>query len=142
MGNTLAIKRWWNLRTSHTLWSSFITNKYCINRHHVAKTWRSGQSHAWKHLLSFKDQAEKNIIWYINKEDSKFWWDNWTGKGALAKLHPYLARSHKIQVSDYIIQGTWNIAKLTTILPLAMVNYIYTLPIGKRSGRLPYLGSL
>ncbi|XP_070048978.1 uncharacterized protein [Nicotiana tomentosiformis] len=131
VSNTSAIKRWWNLRTNHNLWSSFIISKYCIYKHPVAKTWRNRQSHAWKHLLEVKDQAEENILWNINNGDTNFWWDNWTGKGALAKIHPSPARSHRKRVSDYITQGTWNMTKLSEVLPVTMVNHILTVPIGK-----------
>lgn len=73
ISSTLAIKTWWNLRTNQIIWSSFIINKYCINKHPVAKVWRSGRSHTWKHLLEVRDQNEKNIIWIINKGNSNFW---------------------------------------------------------------------
>ncbi|MCD7453284.1 hypothetical protein HAX54_020363 [Datura stramonium] len=47
---------------------------------------KGADSNAWRTLMKIKVKAEEYIIWKIQKGDSSFWWDNWTGKGALAKI--------------------------------------------------------
>lgn len=36
--------------------------------------------------MKIKEQAEPNITWKVQQGNSSFWWDNWTGIRALAKL--------------------------------------------------------
>nr|XP_033509671.1 uncharacterized protein LOC117274475 [Nicotiana tomentosiformis] len=94
-----------------------------------------------------------SFFWGLDSEKSKYHWSSWNnlckkdeggtgmrrlvdvsntfGKGALAKIHPCPARSHRKRVSDYITQGTWNMTKLSEVLPVTMVNHILTVPIGK-----------
>lgn len=73
-------------------------------------------------MLKIRDQAEPNIIWIIQSGSSNFWWDNWTGKGALAKLSPGRGKSAKISVKQFIVNGDWNIVKLRQLLPDQLIN--------------------
>lgn len=44
--NTFSTKRWWRLRSTASLWTTFVKHKYCIRSHMVTKVWASGNSHA------------------------------------------------------------------------------------------------
>ncbi|XP_049369900.1 uncharacterized protein LOC125834791 [Solanum verrucosum] len=104
--------------------------KYCKRSHPVSKAIASCDSHAWKNMLKIRDQAEPNIIRIIQSGSSSFWWDNWTGKGALAKLSPGRGKSSKIFVKQFIVNGGWNIVKLRQTLPDQLINDITGIHIG------------
>ncbi|XP_060182976.1 uncharacterized protein LOC132612923 [Lycium barbarum] len=77
----LFCKLWWNFRTKPTLWSAYMTNKYCRKEHAIVVQWKQG-SQTWKRMLEARDLIEHQIWWQVRKGDSQFWFDNWTGSGA------------------------------------------------------------
>ncbi|WMV30448.1 hypothetical protein MTR67_023833 [Solanum verrucosum] len=58
-------------------------------------------------------------------------WDNWTGKGALAKIFTNQSIYSKTKVSEFIQEGSWDMNKLAEFLPDQMVNIIANIHIGK-----------
>ena len=80
--------------------------------------------------MKIKAQAEPNIIWKVQAGNSSFWWDNWTGLGALAKLWQGLGKSPKILINSFIQNGTWNFENLSTVIPNYIVNLISNVVIG------------
>ncbi|KAH0742301.1 hypothetical protein KY290_035344 [Solanum tuberosum] len=71
------------------------------------------------------------MIWRIGDGYISFWWENWTGKGALAKLLHLATKSKKVMVADFIINGNWNELKLGQELPSSIVNDILQIQIYK-----------
>lgn len=81
--------------------------------------------------MSIKDRCEPYMIWRIGDGYISFWWENWTGKGALAKLLHLATKSKKVMVADFIINGNWNELKLGQELPSSIVNDILQIQIYK-----------
>lgn len=131
--DTLNIKRWWRFRTHPSLWANLLKNKYCKRAHPVNKKSNPSNSHIWRNMLKIRDKAEENIRWEIQKGNYTFWWDNWTGKGALANILQGSGRSSKVQVKYFIINGEWNIVKLNNVLPVHIMDSVAQLDIGDQN---------
>ncbi|XP_019240300.1 PREDICTED: uncharacterized protein LOC109220287 [Nicotiana attenuata] len=117
INNMLAMKRWWRIRSTSSLWARFISNKYCVRSHLVSNELAPGNSHACNHVLKIRNIAENHIVWQVNSGSSSFWWDNWSLKGPLATPVPDTPKSAKILVGEFIFDGQWNINKLKEFLP-------------------------
>ncbi|XP_060202679.1 uncharacterized protein LOC132631096 [Lycium barbarum] len=118
------IKKWWRLRTQPSLWANFLQNKYCKRAHCVTKVVGSADSHTWKSLMKIKTKVEPHIIWKIQSGNSSFWWDNWTGNRALAKIFPGIERSAKLPINSFFTNNCWNMTKLLTFFPLQVAQDI------------------
>ncbi|XP_070014295.1 uncharacterized protein [Nicotiana sylvestris] len=81
-------KLWWNFRTKSSLWSSFVCQKYCKKLNPVIVPWKRG-SHIWRKMLECRDLIEHQILWQTKMGSSLFWYENWTGLGALYFLVPH-----------------------------------------------------
>ncbi|XP_075083870.1 uncharacterized protein LOC142167802 [Nicotiana tabacum] len=127
ISNMLAIKRWWRIMSTSSLWTAYVTQKYCISSHTVTKLWASGISHARKHVV--RNIAERHIISQINSGTCSFWWDNWSSKGHLAGLFPSTNMSSKTLVSEFIVDGKWNINKAKDYIPDHMIHHILNIEI-------------
>lgn len=75
------------------------------------------------------------MIWRIGNGYILFWWDNWTGKGALDKLL-HAPKSKKVKVADFIIDGKWNKNKLKQELPSSTISDILQIQIKKRDDKI------
>ncbi|WMV11057.1 hypothetical protein MTR67_004442 [Solanum verrucosum] len=129
--DAFSAKNWWNFRTENSLIKQFLEAKYCKRMHPVARKDKPDQSHTWRRLMSIKDRCEPYMIWRIGDGYISFWWENWTGKGALAKLLHLATKSKKVMVADFIINGNWNELKLGQELPSSIVNDILQIQIYK-----------
>ncbi|XP_060194987.1 uncharacterized protein LOC132624185 [Lycium barbarum] len=87
VSKALFAKLWWRFRTSCTLWSTFIWNKYCKRQIPTLVGWKGG-SQLWKKMLEARDDIEHAIWWEPRNGSSSFWFDNWTRIGPLVKLIP------------------------------------------------------
>ncbi|XP_055800831.1 uncharacterized protein LOC129870195 [Solanum dulcamara] len=120
----LFCKLWWNFRTKSTLWSDYMTNKYCRKEHAIVVQWKQG-SQTWKKMLEARDLIEHQIWWQTRKGDSLFWFDNWTGLGALYYVNPRNTYDTRIQnVKEMTEQGRWNRRKLMEVLTEDIVDHI------------------
>lgn len=50
VSKALFCKLWWNFRTKPSLWSAFMSQKYCKKLNVVIVPWREG-SHVWRKML-------------------------------------------------------------------------------------------
>ncbi|XP_060195442.1 uncharacterized protein LOC132624727 [Lycium barbarum] len=120
----LFCKLWWNFRTKTTLWSAYMTNKYCRKDHAIVVQWKQG-SQTWKRMLEARDLIEHQIWWQVRKGDSQFWFDNWIGLGALYYVNPGNTYDERIQnVKEMVVQGRWNRGKLMEVLFEDIVDHI------------------
>ncbi|KAG5619789.1 hypothetical protein H5410_005007, partial [Solanum commersonii] len=87
-------------------------------------------THIWKNLTQARDKAEVNMKWIIQNGSSSFWWDNWTGFGAIAKYCPNQSHSIRIRVHNFINNQEWDIQRLQQFLPMWLPQHITTLKIG------------
>ncbi|XP_075086279.1 uncharacterized protein LOC142168990 [Nicotiana tabacum] len=57
----MRFKQWWTFRTKSSLWSNILRAKYCQRSHPISKKWDTGQSQAWKKMMTNK-KKQKNIF--------------------------------------------------------------------------------
>lgn len=81
--------------------------------------------------MDVKILVEQAILWKIGKCNVswRFWWDNWTGKGALANLINFDNAPINIKVHDFITHIGWNISSLSEELPDNITNDIKNIQI-------------
>ncbi|XP_060203069.1 uncharacterized protein LOC132631512 [Lycium barbarum] len=60
-------KQRWSLRSTNSLWSDFMKNKYISGNHPVKSQWIRGQALFWKNLCGIKDDMDHNILCKINE---------------------------------------------------------------------------
>nr|XP_016460879.1 PREDICTED: uncharacterized protein LOC107784288 [Nicotiana tabacum] len=82
VSKALFCKLWWNFRRKPSLWSAFISQKYCKKLNSVIVPWKRG-SHVWRKMLECRDLIEHQIYWKPRMGSAQFWFDNWTELGAL-----------------------------------------------------------
>ncbi|XP_075088344.1 uncharacterized protein LOC142170350 [Nicotiana tabacum] len=111
-------KLWWNFRTKPSLWSSFVCQKYCKKMNSVVVPWKRG-SHIWRKMLECRDLIEHQIFWQTKKGSSLFWFENWTGLGALYFLVPQdFGIDETVQnVHEVTLDGGWDVDRLFEMLP-------------------------
>ncbi|XP_055823945.1 uncharacterized protein LOC129892399 [Solanum dulcamara] len=110
--------------TKPTLWIEYMTSKYCRKENTILVQWKQG-SQTWKRMLEARDLIEYQIWWQVRKGDSLFWFDNWTGLGALYYVNPgntYDARIHNVK--EMVVQGRWNKKKLMEVLSKDIIDHI------------------
>ncbi|XP_019241871.1 PREDICTED: uncharacterized protein LOC109221894 [Nicotiana attenuata] len=106
---SMEYKQWWHFRTSQSLWSNFLKAKYFQRSNPISKTWHTGQSLAWKRLMTNKREVEKYIYWRLHTGNCSFWWDNWLGVGPLAYHRHEGGRPGNVTVSHFWDNGQWSI---------------------------------
>ncbi|XP_060202972.1 uncharacterized protein LOC132631414 [Lycium barbarum] len=102
----------------------FVLAKYCTRVHPVAKSINAPQSPNRKKMMQIRDKIEGKILWQVREGNSNFWWDNWTGLGALAKICPNQSIYNKIKVKNYIEEGRWQADRLHDCIPSQLVQHI------------------
>ncbi|XP_019253806.1 PREDICTED: uncharacterized protein LOC109232489 [Nicotiana attenuata] len=139
VSKALFSKLWWNYRTKPSLWSSFISQKYCKKMNSVIVPWRKG-SHIWRKMLECRDLIEYQIIWQPKMGSSLFWFDNWTGLGALYFLVPqeFGIDEYVHNVYDVIEDGGWDVDRLYELLPEEYAVWKAKLPLDDFMRRLGY----
>ncbi|XP_019257601.1 PREDICTED: uncharacterized protein LOC109235804 [Nicotiana attenuata] len=125
VATALFCKLWWNYRTKPSLWSSFMSQKYCKKLNSVIVPWREG-SHVWRKMLECRDLIEHQIIWHPRMVSSLFWYDNWTGLGALYFLVPqeFGIDESVHNVWDVVEGDVWNAERLYEVLPEEYAEHI------------------
>ncbi|VFR00829.1 unnamed protein product [Cuscuta campestris] len=83
LAKSCSAKLWWNFRTQDTIWTAFMRAKYCSRVHPVSKQRINDDSHTWKRMLDVRAVVEPVIRWRVLSGTSNFWWDTWSGLGAL-----------------------------------------------------------
>uniref|UniRef100_M1D5L9 RNA-directed DNA polymerase (Reverse transcriptase) n=1 Tax=Solanum tuberosum TaxID=4113 RepID=M1D5L9_SOLTU len=123
VNNALFAKLWWNFRTSTSLWSNYMGNKYCKKRHPIVS--RSvGATHVWKKMVAIREEVEHEIWWQLKAGTSSFWFDNLTKQGTLFYTEGESARDEEIEVKEFIEEGSWKREKLRNYLSEEMTEHI------------------
>lgn len=92
--------------------------KYCKKLNAVIVPWRGG-SHIWRKMLEGRDIIEHQITWHPKMGSSLFWFDNWTGLGALYFFVPleFEVDESLHNVYDVLKDVAWKADRLLEILP-------------------------
>nr|XP_016457134.1 PREDICTED: uncharacterized protein LOC107781021 [Nicotiana tabacum] len=109
VSTALFCKLWWNFRTKPSLWSSYMSQKYCKKLNPLIVPWRDG-SHVWRKMLECRDLIEHQILWKPNMGSALFWFENWTGIGALYFVTtPDFVCDESIQnIYDVVVNDQWD----------------------------------
>ncbi|VFQ96003.1 unnamed protein product [Cuscuta campestris] len=83
LAKSCSARLWWNFRTQDSIWTAFMRAKYCSRVHPVSKQRLDDDSHTWKRMLDVRAVIELVIRWRVLSGTSNFWWDTWSGLGAL-----------------------------------------------------------
>ncbi|PRQ38834.1 hypothetical protein RchiOBHm_Chr4g0418351 [Rosa chinensis] len=88
---------------------------------------------AWKGILDNRDLLIQGMLWIVgNGTDIRFWTFNWAFSFPLINL---ISTTNRISididenVSDYIVNGCWNVNKLSVFLDHDTVNSILSIPL-------------
>lgn len=102
-----------------------MSQKYYKKINPIVVPWREG-SHVWRRMLECRDIIENQIVWRSKMGSSLFWFDNWTGLGALYFITPQdFGFDESINnVYDVVNRGAWDVNKLTQILPDEYASHI------------------
>ncbi|XP_075095490.1 uncharacterized protein LOC142173745 [Nicotiana tabacum] len=87
VSRALFAKLWWRFRTTKSLWSNFMWNKYCKKEPPTVVRFRGG-SHVWRQMLNAREEVEHEIVWELKSGTTNIWHENWTGFGALYHVLP------------------------------------------------------
>lgn len=79
-----------------------------------------------------ENQGQGRHKHYMKDSSRKFmfWWDSWTGKGALANFVPGLGKSAELLVNSFIKDNMWNFDKYNDTLPYYIVEDIRNIDFG------------
>ncbi|XP_075100498.1 uncharacterized protein LOC142176491 [Nicotiana tabacum] len=118
VAKALFSKLWGNFRTKPSLWRAFVCQKYCKKLNSVIVPWKRG-SHIWRKMLECRDLIEHQIFWQTKRGSSLFWFENWTGLGALYFLVPQNFGIDETvhNVHDVTLDGEWDVDRLFEMLP-------------------------
>ncbi|XP_070031692.1 uncharacterized protein [Nicotiana tomentosiformis] len=64
VSRALFAKLWWRFRTTKSLWSNFMWNKYCKKEPPTVVRFRGG-SHVWRQMLNAREEVEHEIVWEL-----------------------------------------------------------------------------
>ncbi|XP_019151077.1 PREDICTED: uncharacterized protein LOC109147873 [Ipomoea nil] len=107
------MKLWWNFRKGGTIWSEFLMNKYCKEIHPVVRGWQYKDSHVWRRMIQAREKAEPQLIWKIGEGMVNLWWDNWSGRGAMAGvLNIRGKRRAKDILKDFLVGNRVDLQRL------------------------------
>uniref|UniRef100_A0A1U7Y3W8 Uncharacterized protein LOC104240759 n=1 Tax=Nicotiana sylvestris TaxID=4096 RepID=A0A1U7Y3W8_NICSY len=125
IAKALFSKLWWNFRTKPSLWSAFVCQKYCKKMNSVIVPWKR-RSYIWRKMLECRDLIEHQIFWQTKRGSSLFWFENWTGLGA---LYFYVPQDFGIDetvhnVHDVTLDGEWDVDRLFEMLPKDLAVHI------------------
>ncbi|XP_060182298.1 uncharacterized protein LOC132611961 [Lycium barbarum] len=104
ISKALFAKFWWRFKTSSTLWSNFMWNKYCTMFRPTVVQWKGG-SQTWKMMLQARDEMEH---------------------GVLHDLIPIRYQNEVLgdELEELMSKNQWNYAKLQEVLPADIVDYV------------------
>nr|XP_018624288.1 uncharacterized mitochondrial protein AtMg00310-like [Nicotiana tomentosiformis] len=125
VSKALFAKLWWRFRTTKSLWSNFIWNKYCKKDQPTLVQFRGG-SHVWRKMIEARKEVEHEILWVINRSTTSVWHENWSGLRSLYHVVPpqFIINEELDEVTE-LTQGTgWNDHVLNNNFPEDIATYI------------------
>ncbi|XP_009588966.1 uncharacterized protein [Nicotiana tomentosiformis] len=125
MSKALFCKLWWNFITKPSIWSSFMSQKYCKKLNLMIVPWWGG-SHVWKKMFECRDLIEHQILWHPKMGSSLLWFENWTGLGALYFVTPpdFDCDESIHNIHDVVLDGQWDEQKIKENLLGDLVDHI------------------
>nr|XP_016450038.1 PREDICTED: uncharacterized protein LOC107774897 [Nicotiana tabacum] len=112
-------------KTSKSLWSNFMWNKYCKKEIPTTVQFRQG-SHVWRKMLEAREEVEHEILWEMNRGSTNIWHENWTGLGALYHIVPndYTINEDMQEVAELRVDDTCDEQLLAQSFPADIAQHI------------------
>nr|XP_016502065.1 PREDICTED: uncharacterized protein LOC107820317 [Nicotiana tabacum] len=125
MSTALFCKLWWNFRTKPSLWSLFMSQKYCKKLNPMVVPWKNG-SHVWRKILECRDIIEHQILWQPKMGSALFWFENWIGLGSLYFVTPpdFVCDESIHNIYEVVYDGQWDEENIREILPEDIASHI------------------
>nr|XP_009595805.1 uncharacterized protein LOC104092031 [Nicotiana tomentosiformis] len=125
VSKALFAKFWWKFRTSNSLWSNFMWNKYCKKEIPTTVQFRQG-SHVWRKMLEAREEVEHEILREMNRGSTNVWHENWTDLGALYHIVPndYTINEDMQEVAELRVDDTWDEQLLAQSFPADNAQHI------------------
>lgn len=109
----------WNLLYDpQKLWVRVLSHKYIKGGDIWNIKAKGNISLIWRSILKALETLRQGFQFRIGDGSSSFWYDNWTGLGALCHLVDFVIISNtQLQLKDVSFIGSWDWNKLMTIVP-------------------------
>lgn len=125
----LDCKFWWRFRSRSSLWADFMASKYVKGTDHDSFTnSQQGGSRIWRKMLRASQIVEDNSHVLVRDGSSSFWFDNWLGDGPLTNPS-FSVPSPTAHISDYFLNGSWQIETLSPFILAAHATDIRSLAL-------------
>lgn len=94
-----------------------MSQKLCKKLNAIVVPWRNG-SQVRKKMLEYKDIIEHQILWNTKMGSSLFWFENWTGLGALCFIIPpdFFCDESVQNVRDVVQENGWDEDRIRDLL--------------------------
>ncbi|EOY19200.1 Retrotransposon, unclassified-like protein [Theobroma cacao] len=135
--DAFSAKLWWRFDTCQSLWVRYMRLKYCTGQIHHNIAPKPHDSATWKPLLAGRATASQQIRWRIGKGDIFFWHDAWMGDEPLVNSFPSFSQS-MMKVNYFFNDDAWDVDKLKTFIPNAIVEEILKIPISREKEDIAY----
>ncbi|KAL5842865.1 hypothetical protein ACOSQ3_013468 [Xanthoceras sorbifolium] len=112
------------------IWATLLRNKYLKNRNLVAANYKlkGTASSTCRAIVFGANLLNKGLRWRIGGGDKvRFWEDLWVPNCGYLKDYVCISLSSSEfleRVSDYIINGGWNLSKLGEVLPWSLIHRV------------------
>ncbi|EOY25447.1 Uncharacterized protein TCM_016753 [Theobroma cacao] len=135
--DAFSTKLWWRFDTCQSLWARYMRLKYCTGQIHHNIAPKPHDSATWKRLIDGRVTASQQIRWRIGKGDIFFWHDAWMGDEPLVNSFPSFSQS-MMKVNYFFNDDAWDVDKLKTVIPNAIVDEILKIPISRENEDIAY----
>ena len=129
--NLALIARWgWQLLTGKSsLCCNLLRCKYLRENNFLEVTKKQNDSWIWKSILSAQELVKKNCFRLVGDGKSiNIWRDRWLPRNVNVSPTPYgTPRRGFMKVSDFVLNGKWNIPKLLEVFRSADVHDIISI---------------
>ncbi|XP_075099054.1 uncharacterized protein LOC142175943 [Nicotiana tabacum] len=125
VSRALFAKLWGKFRTSKSLWSNFMWNKYCKKELPIVVKFRGG-SHVRRRMLEAREEVDHEILWEMKRGSTNVWHENWTGLRALyhVVLRDYPINEDIQEVTDLRVDDAWDEKLLDQSFPIDIAQHI------------------
>ena len=108
--------------------------KYCAPNSFFQYMKKQTDSWAWRCMLRVREFVKQGIRWKLgNGHTISFWLDRWCHELPLVELlgpDPSVTDRSQVKVNEFITpENSWDIAKLSQVLPQHLVRLVLAIPI-------------
>lgn len=92
-----------------------LTHKYLGHESILEASAKPNASSPRKGVILVKDELKEGFCFRVGKGSTSFWFEDWSGFGALARRVPFVHITNtNVTLADLIVNGQWNVNCLFT----------------------------